>query len=223
MLRAKTTRFQDPDASGLVTTLKPEGVKAPPKIAPTSGRDTHTAFAPRNTGEPPAAGYAQTCTASTPVPDGAAASMAHPLTVNPDVTVAPGRGVSTNMEALDSTCTVTLFDCSAPETVLCADTTSRHGPGREAAHDHLVAALEKRAPECRGNVAALDAVGRGAERDRRATAGRHRLDAHAIHARTNAGSVDGPAAEKERLPHARAGDGTSRAMRGSARTVIVRV
>ena len=128
VLRANATRFHDPDASGPVTMLKPEGVNAPPKIAPTSGRDTQTAFAPRNTGAPPAAGYAQTWTASTPVPDGAAASIAHPPTVNPDVTVEPGRGVSTNMKALDSTLTVTLFDCSAPDTVLWADTTKRQVP-----------------------------------------------------------------------------------------------
>ncbi len=43
--------------------------------------------------------------------------------------VAPGFGVSTNIAALDNTCTVTLFDCTVPETVLCDDTSSRQVPG----------------------------------------------------------------------------------------------
>ena len=203
MLRANTTMFQDPDASGAVTMLNPDGVNALPKIAPTSGRDSQAAFAPIKTGAPPAAGYAQTWTASTPVPDGAAVSTAHPLTVNPDVTVALRRGVSTNIE-------VTRQDVHGDALRLQRAgyrAVRRHDEAprtrREAVHGHLVSGVQEGAPECRGYITSCKPVGGSTERYLGAASRSDRLYGHTVDSGAGPGPVDGPASHHEGLAHGR--------------------
>src|SRR5262249_28074669 len=73
-----------------------------PTYAPTSGRKPPIVAAPTHTGGAPDAGYAHTCTASTPLPVAAPASTAHPARPNGCRSVAFCPGVSIDMIGFDA-------------------------------------------------------------------------------------------------------------------------
>src|SRR5258708_64451 len=85
-----------PGDSPLAIMPKPAREKAVPYAPATSGRAMPNVASPTNVGLPPPIGHAQTCTASTPVPEGAPRSMAHPASWSPARgTVVALAGVST--------------------------------------------------------------------------------------------------------------------------------
>src|SRR4051794_29581363 len=81
-------------------------------MAATSSRREPTGVAPANTAAAPDAGYAHTCTTSTPL-SVAATSSAHPATPNGCRTAAPAAGRSTLMYACGAPAPLTVIVAAA--------------------------------------------------------------------------------------------------------------
>src|SRR5262245_17201393 len=83
-----------PGGSPRTNIPKPDALYSAPNAAPTSGRGAFTSVHPAKIGGAPDAGYAHTCTRSTPLSRVAAKSSAQPLSMKGCVTRAAFDGTS---------------------------------------------------------------------------------------------------------------------------------